>query len=383
MSTNKEKYLSPLLQAGSDPFNPELMEYVDNGGKTVGFMYQDTPEEILEAAGAAPIYIRGTNAEGSELAEAFFRQLTCNYTRYTYNEILEGKWDFLTGAVFYNNCDHSRRIYDNWKTIPGAPVYHFIYIPKKRSELSKEFYRAEIQKLIDATEKHFGTKITKEKLSDAIRLYNETRRLQHELYEMQKGEKVYLTGSELLMVMLAGISLPKKRYNELLAKLVAELKEEGPTITPKVRLLYTGGHADSVEFFKLLDQKGANVVVDNTGFGSRACACLIREDIDPLEAIINYYFEEKPAGTRQMETQEERLQRLQDMVGEYKLDGVISARLAMCDLWAFEQFLMRGRLSKAGIPLLELEVDYAPDGQGQIQTRVQAFVESILSRKAQ
>ena len=118
--------LTALVEAGQNPFNQVLMDYVDQGGKTVGFMYQDTPEEIITAAGAAPIYLRGTTSEGTEMAEAFFPQLTCNYTKHTYNEILDGKWDFLDGAVLYNLCDHSRRIYDNWKTIPGNPAYHFM-----------------------------------------------------------------------------------------------------------------------------------------------------------------------------------------------------------------------------------------------------------------
>lgn len=49
------------------------------------------------------------------------------------------------------------------------------------------------------------------------------------------------------------------------------------------------------EFFELLQQNDAHVVSDNTGFGTRAADVLICEDGDPLEAIINYYFEEKPA----------------------------------------------------------------------------------------
>lgn len=298
--------LTALVEAGKNPFNQVLMNYVDQGGKTVGFMYQDTPEEIITAAGAAPIYLRGTTSEGTEMAEAFFRQLTCNYTKHTYNEILDGKWDFLDGAVLYNLCDHSRRIYDNWKTIPGNPAYHFMYVPKKRSELSKDFYREEINKLIKATEEHFGVEITKEKLAEAIKLHNETRRLQQEIYEMQKGEEVYLTGLELLMVMLAGVSLPRPEYNKMMKDLIAALKANGPRIKPKVRLLYTGGHADNPEFFELLQQNDAHVVSDNTGFGTRAADVLICEDGDPLEAIINYYFEEKPAATRQMGTQVER-----------------------------------------------------------------------------
>ena len=197
----------------------------------------------------------------------------------------------------------------------------------------------------------------------------------------REGEEVYLTGLELLMVMLAGVSLPRPEYNKMMKDLIAALKANGPRVKPKVRLLYTGGHADNPEFFDLLQQNDAHVVSDNTGFGTRAADVLIREDGEPLEAIIDYYFEEKPVATRQMGTQVERMERLLDLVKQYKADGVVASRLYMCDLWAFEHFLMRKRLHENNVPFLELEVDYTPEGQGQIKTRVQAFVESLADRQ--
>ena len=239
----------------------------------------------------------------------------------------------------------------------------------------------EIEKYIKATEEKFGVKITDEDLRKAIKLHNETRRLQAELYEMQKGDEVYLKGSELIAVMMAGISMPLEDYNELLKELIAELKAQGPQYKPAIRLLYTGGHADSQEFFELLENQGGQIVVDNLGFGSRSSAVLIDEEKAPLDAIIDYYFDEMPAATRQMHTQDERLDRLGKLVEDYKVDGVISSRIYMCDMWAFEQYLMRGYLAEKGIPGLELEVDYVPDSQGQIRTRVQAFVESLKSQK--
>lgn len=124
--------LTALVEAGQNPFNQVLMDYVDQGGKTVGFMYQDTPEEIITAAGAAPNLPSRHHFRRTEMAEAFFRQLTCNYTKHTYNEILDGQMGLLRWQLFcIILCDHSRRIYDNWKTIPGNPAYHFMYVPEK------------------------------------------------------------------------------------------------------------------------------------------------------------------------------------------------------------------------------------------------------------
>lgn len=378
---DRPKALNTLIQAATSLNNPSIEKAKEEGKKIVGFLYQEMPVEILTAAGAVPYFIRGTGSEGTEFADAYFRELACNYVRHTYNQILNDELEFLDGAVFYNSCDHARRIYDNWLTIPGNPVYHFMYIPKKRGDLAKDFYKEEMKKFIEATEKKFGVKITDDDLRKAIKLHNETRRLQAELYEMQKGESVYLRGSELIMIMLAGISMPLEEYNKLLKELIEELKEQGPKIKPEVRLLYTGGHADSKEFFEILENQGGEIVVDNLGFGSRSCSVLIDENKDPLEAIVDYYFDEMPAATRQMGTQDDRLNRLGQLIDDFKVDGVISSRIYMCDIWAFEQYIMRSYLAEKGIPGLELEIDYVPDSQGQIRTRAQAFVESLKAQK--
>ncbi len=378
---DRPKALNTLIQAATSLNNPSIEKAKEEGKKVVGFLYQEMPVEILTAAGAVPYFIRGTGSEGTEFADAYFRELACNYVRHTYNQILNDELEFLDGAVFYNSCDHARRIYDNWLTIPGNPVYHFMYIPKKRGDLAKDFYKEEMKKFIEATEKKFGVKITDDDLRKAIKLHNETRRLQAELYEMQKGESVYLRGSELIMIMLAGISMPLEEYNKLLKELIEELKEQGPKIKPEVRLLYTGGHADSKEFFEILENQGGEIVVDNLGFGSRSCSVLIDENKDPLEAIVDYYFDEMPAATRQMGTQDDRLNRLGQLIDDFKVDGVISSRIYMCDIWAFEQYIMRSYLAEKGIPGLELEIDYVPDSQGQIRTRAQAFVESLKAQK--
>ena len=67
--------LTALVEAGKNPFNQVLMNYVDQGGKTVGFMYQDTPEEIITAAGAAPIYLLGGHGNGRSILPPAHLQL--------------------------------------------------------------------------------------------------------------------------------------------------------------------------------------------------------------------------------------------------------------------------------------------------------------------
>ncbi len=81
-------------------------------------------------------------------------------------------------------------------------------------------------------------------------------------------------------------------------------------------------------------------------------------------------------------TQDRRFDDYLRLFDEYKADGIVSARVTMCDLWAFEQYMLAETLRKKGIPGLELEINYIMDGVGQIRTRVQAFVENLPRRCA-
>lgn len=360
--------------------NPEVEAFKAAGGKVVGYFNPDTPVEVLEAAGLLPFDLRGTGADGTEYADAYFRQLTCEFTRTTFNQIISGEYAFLDGAVLYNTCDHLRRIYDNWKTLPNSPAYFQMYLPKKRDDEAYLLYKEELAKLIAATEARFGVKITTEKLAAAIAESNKTRALIRELYALRTAEAVAIDGAEVAAVLAAGGSLPRASFNELLAELLSEIKAGGETVTPRRRLMLVSGHADKPEFVAALESQGALIVADAAPNGIQSAAVDIAATDDPLEAIADFYFWKKSPSVRLFGTQDERMAEVLKTVETYRVDGVISARLTMCDQWAFEQYMLASTLEAQDIPHLALEVNYILDGQGQIRTRVQAFVENCPKR---
>ncbi|MBO8138679.1 MAG: 2-hydroxyacyl-CoA dehydratase [Desulfotomaculum sp.] len=62
---------------------------------------------------------------------------------------------------------------------------------------------------------------------------------------------------------------------------------------------------------------------------------------------------------------------------EYKADGVIYYTLQFCHTYGIEYRAAERALQEAGIPVLRIESDYSDEDAGQIQTRVQAFLEMI------
>ena len=360
--------------------NDQLESFKKTGGKVVGVISPDTPVEILEAAGLMPYDLRGTGTSGTEFSDAYFRQLTCEFARTTFNEICEGQYSCLDGAVMYNNCDHLRRIPDNWLTLPDNPFYYLLYIPKKRSDEAYVLYKEQVRGLVQATEKRFGLTITAQGLEKAIIAANQTRALVRELYELRRGEKILIDGTEIAAVLLAGCSIPRPEYNQLLRELIDSLRAADEGTIAKRRLLLACGHANTPEFFEALESQGGLIVIDSLASGLKSCEQDIPLDGDPLENLCRYYFWTKSPMPRVFNTQDERMNWYLEKIRDYRVDGVISARLTMCDLWAFEQFMLTKTLEAKGIPSMELEVNYLLDGVGQIHTRMQAFIENCPRR---
>lgn len=358
-------------------YNDAVREFKAAGGKVVGTFDPEVPFEIFEAAGLLPFDMRGTGATSTEYADKYFRQLTCEFTRTVFNELVRGEYDFLDGAVVYNCCDHLRRIDDNWKTLPNPQIFHFFYVPKLWSEATYPRFCDEVKKLIAAVEQKFDVRITPEKLSKAIALSNQTHALIRELYDLRKGDAVYLDGAEMAAVLTAGGSIPREQFNALLSELIAELKASGETVTPKARLMFLAGHAGTPELLETLESQGGVIVIDDAANGLRMAQHDIDESIDPIEALCNFYFNVKDPMPRAFGTQSRRMQTYAKLAEDFRVDGAVTARLTMCDVWAFEQYILKKLFEEKGLPSMELEVNYILDGQGQIRTRVQAFVESL------
>ena len=360
-------------QIASSISNPSLEAYKKNGGKVVGYFSPDIPVEILEAAGLLAYDMRGTGALGTEYADAYFRQLTCEFTRTTFNQIMAKEYAFLDGAVVYNCCDHLRRIFDNWKTLEHCPAYHFVYLPKKCDAVTYPIFQEEIDRLIAATEAHFGVKITDESLRKAIDEANTTRALLRELYALRAEPEVRIDGSEVVSVLTAGGSIPRAEYNALLRELIDALKQSEDVVRPRRRLMFLSGHADKPELIEALESQGGIVVMDQAAMGIKFAAVDVDAGGDALEAIKQHYFSKRPHQPRIFGSQDERMGDVLKAIEAYKVDGVISARLTMCDVWAFEQYMLNDLFDEKDIPHLALEVNYILDGLGQIRTRVQAL----------
>jgi bzd-type benzoyl-CoA reductase N subunit len=374
----KSKAFEKFSEAAETLLNPVLQNWKEQGGKIVGYFCSTVPEELITAAGMTPFRMRATGSTSTEESDAFYSSINCSFPRHCFNLALTGDFKFLDGIVCVNSCDHVRRIYDNWKRFVPIDFIEIMSLPRKTGADQIAWYRDEISMLREKIGKHFGVEITDDALWKAIKLHNETRRLQKKLYELRKQEKPPITGAETLAVMVAGTAMPKEQYNEMLRELIDELSgTEGPG-GYRARLMIVGGILDDPAYVQVIEDQGGLVVTDSTCFGTRNMWVEIDESMsDPNEALAKWYLADRPSCPRFYGEHDNRTKFVMDMCREFNCDGIIGERLMFCDSWLVEHYMLGQDLKAEGIPMLKLDREYTTSGIGQLRTRVQAFLETM------
>lgn len=82
-----------------------------------------------------------------------------------------------------------------------------------------------------------------------------------------------------------------------------------------------------------------------------------------------------------MQPSAERFNRVLELTRDFRVEGVISQIIRYCVTYAHDLPLLSEILKAQGIPTLSLDVEYGTSGSGQIQTRVQAFLEMIEAKR--
>ena len=156
------------------------------------------------------------------------------------------------------------------------------------------WYRDELYNFKEKLINDFGLRCSRQDLAHSIQVYNETRRLIMELYELRKAESVPISGSDALRMVLSAYVRPRERYNSLLAEALEEVRAHAGRADHKARLLVGGSAVDSPELFEIIEGMGGIIVTDTLCYGSRQFNNKVSEEGDPLDALARTYYVSNP-----------------------------------------------------------------------------------------
>jgi benzoyl-CoA reductase subunit C len=356
------------------------------GRKVIGYFCCFVPDEIITAFDMVPYRIQGNPNMPIDEADAFIEPMACPFARSCLNLALGGEYDFLDGFVAPHSCDTIERLYNIWHHNKPSSFNHFINVPHMMGPSSVEFYRNELAYFIRKLEEWSGQKIDDGKLKKAVELYNQRRAVLRDLYELRKTNPPLVTGTEITKVLVAGMGIPASEHIKLVKKFIAEVRQRP---TPKAqqgpRIFIWGNEIDDIAFIRLVEESGAQVVMDDLCTGSRFFWDDVPVTDDPLEGIAERYTNTHcprsnvpQAQSRELDL-ENRFGYIRRFVKEWKVDGAIFYTVRYCDTCELEGPDLKEYLSSLKLPVLMIEDDYSTSTMGQLRTRIQAFLEMITA----
>ncbi len=363
------------------PATPALKEWKARGKKIIAFECTYVPEEIIHASGALPVRLVGdSQISNYDDANAYMYSNTCSFIRNCLELVLNNRYSFLDGFVAGSTCDCSRRLADVWEHYNFTPFIHTIGVPRKISAAAYELYENDLRRFMIKLAEFTGTKITAESLNNSIKIYNYRRELLKTLYQLTKLDQSPISGSELLSILNASVSLPPEEFNTLLEKLINQLKASSRRVDGKFRIMLGGSPLNNVDFIRAIEIMGGQVVIDELCTGVRYWWESVDPGPDPIKAIARRYLHN--FACPRMEPSDDRLQRILRLIRDYRVEAVVTQMVRYCVPQTMEQPMVREMLEKQGIPVLELDIEYGMGGTGQITTRLQAFFEMLQARSA-
>jgi len=386
MSTSNIKGLARVEELYENR-NTRAEELKAQGKKVIGYFCCLTPVEMITAAGLVPFRIMGDVKEPITRADAYLENIACPFARSCLDIALKGRYDFVDGLVVPHTCDNIYILYSIWASeiVPMTLSYsYFIDSPHMTFPTSFDYYEIEIGRFKKSLEQYIGREISGQQIDDAIKLFNENRSLLRELYGLRKQSPPLLSGVEVTKILVAARVIPVEESNELLRQVIEEIKNRANPTTEKMRLMVYGGEIDSIALIELIEESGANVVVDDHCLGVRSFWHDIKSNADPLRRICERYLGEVacPRTYKQRtgsyeEDLDNRFGYLLDLAREYQVKGMILYVVRYCDTFELDAPGVRDYFQEAGFPVLHIEDDYSVTTIGQLRTRVQAFLEMI------
>lgn len=370
---NTMKIFEELLES---PQNRLMEQAADSGRIPIGYSCSFVPEALLMADQLFPVRLTAPGVAGTELADNYMSSLLCSYSRSLLEFALDGFFDRIQGFVFVPSCAHMQRLFDNLEYLRKPAFSHMIDVPRKVNDISLAWQAEELRMLANRLSSHFGVDMSNASLNKAIIEWNRFAAAVQALGNLRKKPNPPLTGAEFHSVVMAGLTSPKDLILPYIETLYREIEKQEGTGKFRARLMVVGTNLHDPEFLRIIESQGGLVVADRFCTGSIPGIRPVRVNGDPIRSLAEHTFE-KTLCPRMMEEFDRRLEAIISTVKEYKVDGVVLEIIKFCDLWGVDSMSLVSALRKEGIPVLKLEREYQTGGEGQLRTRVQAFIESL------
>lgn len=398
-----------ILDHITDQFddNPQGMEYfydlfrrvycqgetLQSEGPLVGTTCIHVPEELIYASGATPVRLCNGSYHYDQIGGDFMPAKSCSLVKATLGMLHSenpvprtGKADLVVNLT---TCDQKKKAGAMISDM-GYSVHDMELPPSKDSEEARIYWQRSVRNLSLQLRKLTGKKVTRKKLKAAMAKTARAQAAFRTMHNLRKSSPALFLGKDAFLVTNSYFFDDIDRWTEAVEKLNQELeqrqKENYQAAQRKApRIVFTGSPPifPNLKLPLLIEEAGGVVVADETCSANRMLYDMTAVDEwlvgDMMDSLADRYL--KPCTCPIFPNNEDRQRRLLELAESFNADGIVYQVLAGCQVYEMEQRSIAEALAKKNIPMLFVETDYSSDDMGQLSTRIEAFMESIKTRK--
>ncbi|MHA2180469.1 MAG: double-cubane-cluster-containing anaerobic reductase [Promethearchaeota archaeon] len=364
----------------------ELQKAKEEGKKIISTFCLYIPDEIIFALDAVGIGLCGGTNFSNYASEDLLPTNICS--------LIKSSLGFGVGNICpyfalsdliigETTCDGKKKC---WEIMSKYKPVYVLETPQiKDRNQAKRHYLSELKALIMKLEELTGNILTYENLKAAMEKISTKRAEIKRVYETRKNDPAPISGKDALLVSQVAFYDDPDRQIQMVGKLADELAQRaknGIGVFKKgTKRIIVSGTPMAIPNWKLhhlVETKKAVIVAEETCTGTRYFTSeyeIKGNSIDELIAILaDRYLGINCACFSPNEGRKDDILRLMD---EYNADGVILYTLNFCQPYDIEALNLEKALKEKGVPVLSITTDYSSDDEGQLNTRIEAFLEMI------
>ena len=363
----------------------EIVAAKESGKPVIGTFCVYVPEELVVAAGGICVGLCG-GAQGSIAdAEKVLPRNICPMVKSAFG-FKVGKIcpyfqavDMVYGET---TCDAKKK---TWEILDRYVPTHVMEIPQMKRERDKRLWVEEVRDFKAAVDKITGNETGFEEIAAGIRTVNAKRAALQRLNALRHHNPSPVSGKDMLLIeQIAFYDEPVRfaeKVHELCDELAQRIKERvavAPATTPRIMVSGTPMALPNWKLHHIIESSGAIVVNEESCIGTRYYKDLIDESSAGVEQQLERLTERYMKIDCSCFTPND--DRIDQVLKEYResgAEGIIDYCLQFCHTYNIEAVKLREACEKRDIPFMSIETDYSPDDVGQLQTRVEAFIEQI------
>lgn len=368
----------------------EVVKYSDDE-KFIGSFCVTMPSEVIHAAGARPLKLCSSSYVGFHIGDYVTPRDVCPLIKSVVGNTIGGISEIYKICDMYVvpiSCDCKKKLASQLTVMkPTLPLY----LPFNRADDEGiDTYVKEVKNIAAKISEITGVAVTRESLAKEIKKHAEVQREIRRFMKLKSENGILIRGTHALAVMNALAYDDIYNWGNHLKKLNDELsvkneKQEYLTKKKLPRVLLTGSPITfpNMKIPLIVEEQGGIIVADETCLGDRGMSDLVSVSDDSLNgyyrALANRYV--KNCSCPVFPDNETRIHKIEKMVKEGHIDGIIYHVLRGCLTYDYEYEQIEKYFSAKGISVIRLESDYNEEDIEQLRIRIEAFIEMIKFRK--